>query len=216
MRPIFLAGAAAMTMIAAPVAAQVGGVGPDATTASVADKRGAEMTDEQRTMYESWPAEQRSAFDAWEPDRQVMYFGWTDALRGYYWQLAPERQEAWWYLDDEQRISLFQLGEEQREVAWSSIMDQVRQINGDQQASTSASAGSHASASTHGAATSQGNIRYEHKEMAQSTPAAQRPAEYPVCGGKVQDGCINPWAAGRRGPGVTRPLGHWPGEPASS
>ena len=131
MRRIFLAGAAALSMIAVPAVAQVGGAGPDATTASVADKRGVEMNDEQRTQYESWPAEQRTAFDAWEPDRQVMYFGWADALRGYYWQLPPERQEAWWFLDEEQRISLFQLDEAQRETAWASIMDQVRQVTGD-------------------------------------------------------------------------------------
>lgn len=69
------------------------------------------------------------------------------------------------------------------------------------QANAQASAQTNAQASRYGAPT---------------VPVASRPADYPVCTAERQDSCINPWAAGRRGPGVTRPLSYWPGEPASS
>ena len=135
MKKLLLASATALSMAAVPAAAQIAD-GPEATTASVADKR-SDMSPEQRAMYDSWPADQRSAFDEWDADRQVLYFGWTDALRGYYWNLEAEQQDAWWYLTDEQRISLFQLQGEQRELAWNAVLEQVAALEARNPASTS-------------------------------------------------------------------------------
>ncbi|AKM11587.1 hypothetical protein AB433_06180 [Croceicoccus naphthovorans] len=43
-------------------------------------------------------------------------------------------------------------------------------------------------------------------------PAA-RTGEYPICGGEIQDSCIQPRAAGKNYGNV--PLDYWPGQPAS-
>lgn len=209
MKRIFFAGAAALAMIAVPSAAQVSGAGPEATAASVSNQRAVDMSERHRAMYDALPAEQRTAFDTWEPDRQVMYFGWDEALRGYYWNLEPAQQDAWWYLDDAQRISLFQLEEGRRDTAWNSIIEQVNSIKGNQQAAAGSTQPS-------AAAPANGDPAYSKTEVAQSTPAAQQPSDYPVCTEEITDSCINAWAAGQRGPGVTRPLDHWPGEPSSS
>lgn len=191
MKIMCLASAAALGLIAAPASAQVGNAGSEIAAF--------EMSDEQRAIYDSWPIEQRGAFDAWDADRQTLYFGWTAPLRGYYWDLEPEQQAAWWLLDDEQRVSLFQMDPAQRTSAWSAIMDQVEQAEVRRLA-----------------ALTDTSVRFVRSAVVQSTPAAERPAEYPVCESDADDNCINPWAAGKRGAGVERPLGYWPGQPASS
>ena len=46
-----------------------------------------------------------------------------------------------------------------------------------------------------------------------NTSAMPATREYPVCGGEVQDSCINPREAGLNY--GNRPLEYWPGRPAS-
>ncbi len=60
-------------------------------------------------------------------------------------------------------------------------------------------------------------MRFVSNEMVQSTPGDQGPptGEVPICSANEQDNCINAWEAGKRGRGVTKPLGYWPGKPAS-
>ena len=62
-----------------------------------------------------------------------------------------------------------------------------------------------------------GNIQYRSTERVQATPGDQGPptGEVPICSANEQDNCINAWEAGKRGPGVARPLTYWPGQPAS-
>ncbi|MBU2341927.1 MAG: hypothetical protein KKE77_11880 [Alphaproteobacteria bacterium] len=62
-----------------------------------------------------------------------------------------------------------------------------------------------------------GNIQYRSTERVQATPGDQGPptGEVPICSSNEQDNCINAWEAGKRGPGVARPLTYWPGQPAS-
>ena len=56
--------------------------------------------------------------------------------------------------------------------------------------------------------------RYVAGEVTQTTPASTHAAgEYPICKGEIQDGCIQPRAAGKNW--GNRPLDYWPGRPAS-
>ncbi|MFB0611137.1 hypothetical protein [Aurantiacibacter poecillastricola] len=168
-----------------------------------------DMTADQQMMYDELDADQRAMFDTYSPDQQTMYFGWNDALRGYYWSLDEDQQEAWWYLDDDQRTTLFQIqAPEQRTAAWNSILTQVAQIEGE-------ATGQTAGAATNASATSNSNMRFASNAVVQDIPAPHQ-GEYPVCESDADDNCINAWAAGRRGPGVERPLDYWPGQPASS
>ena len=66
-------------------------------------------------------------------------------------------------------------------------------------------------------ATMAANIDFRRSERVQATPGDQGPptGELPICSADQQDNCINAWEAGKRGPGVNRPLDYWPGQPAS-
>ncbi len=199
MNKAILAAATALSMAAIPAAAQVN---------NVDDKR--DMTEAQQTMYDELDADQRTMFDSYTPDQQTMYYGWNDALRGYYWSLDQDEQNAWWYLNDQQRVTLFQIqAPEQREAAWTSIIAQVDEMEGDS-ASTSQQAYSNTSNTS-----SDGEMRWASNAVVQNIPAPHQ-GEYPVCESDADDNCINAWAAGQRGPGVDRPLNYWPGEPSSS
>lgn len=55
-------------------------------------------------------------------------------------------------------------------------------------------------------------MTYQSTPVVQTLAATSHSGEYPVCTGDNDDHCINAWAAGKRGPGVDRPLGYWPGE----
>ena len=60
-------------------------------------------------------------------------------------------------------------------------------------------------------ANSNSNMRFVSNAVVQNIPAPHQ-GEYPVCESDADDNCINAWAAGRRGPGVDRPLEYWPGD----
>lgn len=196
MRKTILAAATALSLAAMPVVAQ------DA----------ANRDPGAQAVYEALSPEQQAMFDRLTPDRQVMYFGWTDALRDYYWTLGQQRQDAWWYLSDEQRIALFRIQDsQQREEMWSSIVEQVAALD---QPDTSRDVPTPASGSS--ATTTEGTeVTFVSNSVVQDAPPPHQ-GEYPVCTDGRTDNCINAWEAGQRGPGVTRPLDHWPGEPASS
>lgn len=191
MNKAILAAATALSMISVPAMAD--------------HHESDEMTAEQQMMYDELSAADRVEFDSYTPEQQTMYFGWNDALRGYYWSLDDNQQDAWWYLDDDQRVTLFQIqAPEQREAAWNSVIAQVNQLEA-----------GNSSTATRTAASTSGNIQFVNTGVVQNIPAPHQ-GEYPVCESDADDNCMNPWAAGMRGPGVERPLGYWPGEPASS
>lgn len=155
------------------------------------------MTDAQRGMYDTWPAERRTMYDAWPNDYKV-----------YYWTLTPEQQNGWWVLNDDQRTRVYAMTPQQRAAAWTAIMAQM----GASGASTSASANMNASAGSVA-----GNMRFVSNAVVQNIAEGpdQPTGEVPVCAPNQQDNCINAWEAGRRGPNVDKPLGYWPGKPAS-
>lgn len=150
------------------------------------------LTDSQQVMYDSWP-----------PERRVVYDAWPVTYREYYWTLTPTQMEGWWVLTDEQRARLYAMTPEQRAQAWTAI---AAQMSGNTTSAT---------ARTAAAAASTAGPRFVSNAVVQNISADAPPADPPICAPNQQDNCINAWEAGKRGPGVTRPLDHWPGRPAS-
>ena len=148
------------------------------------------LTDEQQTMYDAWP-----------PERQTIYTAWPRDYQTYYWTLTPAQQNGWWVLTDDQRQKVYAMTPEQRTQAWVAIERQM--------------AGMPASG-TMQSASAAGDMRWSSNAVVQNISADAPPADPPICGPNMYDNCINAWEAGKRGPGVTRPLQTWPGEPASS
>ena len=157
------------------------------------------MTAEQQTAYDSWPVERQGAYDGWSPD-----------IQAYFWTLTPDQVQGWWLLTDEQRAQVHAMPPEQRTAAWAQIS---AQMNGTASAAPPAST---PAATNAGWANAAANIRYESSPVTQAVPAGAAPkadGEYPPCKGDVKDGCVNPREAGLNY--GNRPLGHWPGKPAS-
>lgn len=150
----------------------------------------AEMTSQQQAMYEGWSAQERATYDAWPVEVQT-----------YYWTLDPMQAEAWWQLSDPQRIAIFRMAPAQRAATWQSIARQMNQSNASSQSAN---------------ARSSANMQYRSNAVVQDVPANPVAGEYPLCNQGRTDRCMNPWEAGKRGPGVTKPLDYWPGRPASN
>ncbi len=191
MNKLILAGAAALAF-AVPAAAQDMAVTSDGDVYV--------MTDAQQSDYDAWP-----------PERQTIYTGWPNTYQTYYWTLTPDQQKGWWVLNDEQRAKVYAMTPQQRVAAWNSI---AAQMSGGPApaASTTATA-----ATTAAATASTMSPRFVSNEVVQTTPGDAGPAtgDVPICSKGQTDNCMNAWEAGKRGPGVTRPLDHWPGKPAS-
>ena len=196
MRTLLLAGAAALTFAAMPAIAQ------DSDTTATATATASTLTPEQKAAHDSWPADRQTAYDAWPVEVQT-----------YYWTLAPEQQQGWWVLTDDQRVKLVAMTPDQQKAAWASIQSQL----GAQAAAPAATAGSDMSASSMAAPA--GAMQFVKSEVVQQTPgdtnantSALQSGDLPICKKGQQDGCINGWEKGKKGP---RPLDHWPGQPAS-
>jgi hypothetical protein len=146
-------------------------------------------------MYSGWPVE-----------RQTMFTAWPDTYKTYYWTLTPAQQSGWWVLTDDQRSRVYAMTPEQRTAAWAAISSQMANMpaNGNMAASGGAMAPSTMSSPT---------AQYVTGEVVQSTGAAARTGEYPLCSATVTDSCINPREAGKNYGNV--PLKYWPGKPAS-
>jgi hypothetical protein len=191
MNKLILAGVAALAL-AAPAAAQDMAVSSDGTVYV--------MTDAQQTAYDAWPPERRTIYMAWPADYQT-----------YFWTLTPTQQNGWWLLTDDQRAKVHAMTPEQRVAAWTAI---ERQMAGAPSANASATA---TAATTAAASASTSGPRFVSNAVVQTTPADAAPptGDLPICSPNQQDNCINAWEAGKRGPGVARPLNYWPGKPAS-
>lgn len=218
MRTMILAGAAVLAL-AVPAAAQ------ETTT-------DAEMGVETAVGAHAMTPSQQTSYDAWPADRQASYDGWSAEIQEYFWTLTPDQQTGWWALTDEQRQQVYAMTPGQRTAAWAQIS---AQLNGAPPPATGATGASTTGTSTMGtggadtamtgtartgattaapsasATTSTGNMRFVESETVQTAPAPK--GEYPICKGDVQDGCINPRAAGENYGNV--PLDYWPGKPAS-
>lgn len=142
-----------------------------------------------RTAYWGWPADYQTAYWAWPVDYRTSYWTWPNNYQSYYWALTPEQQTAWWALTPEQRGQIVAMTPDQQMAAWSSINEQIAVKQA-----------------------AQTKTIMTPSPAAQAAPAA-RTGEYPVCGGAIQDSCINPREAGKNY--GNRPLDYWPGKPAS-
>ncbi|RVQ68922.1 hypothetical protein EKN06_01480 [Croceicoccus ponticola] len=143
-----------------------------------------------RTSYWGWPADYRTAYWAWPSDSRTSYWTWPSDYQSYYWALTPEQQSAWWALSPEQRGQITAMTPEQQLAAWDSINAQITATQAAETKTIMASS-----------------------TTVEATPAA-RTGEYPICGGAIQDSCIQPREAGKNYGNV--PLDYWPGKPASS
>lgn len=183
MKKVVMSGMAALGIALAPAAIAQTTTGSNAAMAS-----------EQRAVYDSWPAEQQRTYDAMNRDMQL-----------YFWTLQPNEQAGWWALNDDQRMRLYAMTPEQRTAAWNSINAQMAGMTNPAATTTARTTSSYPAS---------GNIQYVSGPVVQGnlSPVATQPAEYPVCNSDQDDSCINPYAAGRRGPNVERPLPYWPGE----
>lgn len=170
---------------------------------AVAQTTGMQMSAQQKTMYDGWPAERKAAYDAWPMEAKT-----------YFWTLNDQQKRGWWVLNDEQRVRIVGMTPQQRTAAWTSIMNQMSGsapataaagTQGNMAATTSARTGPAAS----------GNMRFVSNAVVQNVATDQVQGEPPVCERGQTDNCINAWEAGKRGRGVTKPLDRWPGQPAS-
>ena len=188
MRNLILAGAAALMFSAAPAMSQ--------DMSQDMDAGAYDMTPTQQKMFMSW-----------EDEKRIAYTRWPVNVQEYYWTLNEDQMRGWWVLNDEQRMRIIGMAPQQRAAAWTSVMNQM----------TGATAMPVTAATTRTATATSGNIDYRRMERVQATPNDQGPpvGELPICTANQQDNCINAWEAGKRGPGVNRPLDYWPGRPAS-
>ncbi|WP_179405785.1 hypothetical protein [Novosphingobium marinum] len=204
MKNILCASAVALSMSMVPAIASAQSTVPGSVN-SVDDKRGDfEMDATQKADYDSWPDERRMDYDTWPSEYQV-----------YYWDLDPNYRTGYWALTPEQRTQIYNMTEAQQQQAWNSVMTQMGAQSANAQAMNSGTMNSTQTA-TRTAAPS--NVNYANNEMVQGnmSATAKQPSEYPICKSDSDDSCINAWAAGKRGPGVDKPLSYWPGKPASS
>lgn len=154
-----------------------------------------ELSAEQQATYDGWAEANRAAYDSWPAD-----------VQGYYWTLDPMQAKAWWQLNDEQRVAIFGMAPNQRAATWQSIAQQMNERKATAKTTTSASATSNARTTS---------VSYQSGAVVQTVPTNKVTGEYPLCNNGRTDACMNPWEAGRRGAGVTKPLDYWPGQPAS-
>lgn len=191
MKSLMIASAAALAFATVPAAA------------------GAQMQNNMSQPNAPMTAEQQRMYDALEADERMVYDRLPREQQQYYMTLNPQQQEAWFLLNDDQRMRLYSMEPTQRTAAWTSIMQQVNAASagtpGMMQQNTSAMNNSMTS----------GNIRFVSSTVAQpivGDQAAYAPSgEVPVCGANQYDNCMNAWEAGRRGPGVEKPLDYYPG-----
>ncbi|EDL50178.1 hypothetical protein [Erythrobacter sp. SD-21] len=154
--------------------------------------------------------DQMMTYDGWPEDRRAVYDAWPYGVQEYYWTLEPMQMEGFWMLTDPQRVRIYEMTPDQRAMAWQQINAQMSPTNS---ASTTGT-----TARTTAATRTSTSPRFVRSEVVQNTPADAGPpsdGELPICESNAQDNCINAWEAGKRGPGVNRPLEYWPGRPAS-
>ncbi|MFM5906465.1 MAG: hypothetical protein ACKOPO_02565 [Novosphingobium sp.] len=144
MRPIFLAGCAAIAALSAPIAIQAQ---TESTSVAMAEGHTNALTLEQQTIFNGWTAAQRAVYDSWpleartyywtlSPDQstswwalddaqRVALFGWPAEVRSYYWGLPADRQRGYWALNEYQRGMIYKMTPEQQDKAWAAVSAQL-------------------------------------------------------------------------------------------
>ncbi len=213
MRTLLLAGAAALSLTALPVALNAQSGASASTSASIT------LTPAQQAAYAAWSAEQRADYDAWVADQQ-----------SYFWTLTPRQQEGFFLLTAEQRARVLAMTPAARANAWTSIEAQLAAGANNSATSVAARTGGEVPVRTADQANAATSIPPASTTVTTGAsgrtvvatnipgnlappPAASLNKTYPVCTRTLQDNCQNPGEGGA--PGRSRALGYWPGEPAS-
>lgn len=235
MRKFFLAGAAVMALTVGPIVSSVADAASEVPSDAVppppgSDPAGSSPSSSEPSTPGSTPpvasdptqsgpaattpagepkltARQQAAHDAWPPERQADYAGWPPENKAYFWTLPPERQEGYWALTAEQRGQIYKMSPQQREIAWQSVMQQLK----GQAASTANTVQKQANPPGGGTPTSgptdphtasepvppampadQSYHAGPYKGALTPPPATEINKTYPVCTRKIQDNCRNP------------------------
>lgn len=226
MKRVILAGTTALALAIAPslVSAQDGMMNKDGMKMDHHTMK----TPEQMTMYDGWTAEQRASFDAM-PSQQQGYFWTLDENQRRGWDALNEEQRTRIYaMAPQQRTAAW--NSVMAQISGEPMAESMPR------SSATPSTGAMGSMSTNTAdmartstampaqtmpmnnaprsmpmATSSGsmnsNMQFVSQPMIQRAPAPLV-GEYPLCNNGRTDNCMNPWEAGKRGPGVTKPLGY--------
>lgn len=198
MRKMFLAGSAALALIAVPAATMAQGAADQGTgdmppAADMAPGAGATMSADQQAKYDAMSAEQRSDYDTWPGEYQ-----------SYYWTLSPEQQQGYWALTPDQRGQIYRMSPEQRQAAWTSVMQQLAgqtpttppgQANPPGEGMPTAGVPAPQTAEQAVRPAMPADESYQggpYKGALTPPPATAMNKDYPVCSKTVQDNCRNP------------------------
>lgn len=189
MRKLMLAGAAALAICSMPAALvaqdavdpamenDVTAPDSDAGMPQTPPPAGAAATDMAQTAKPAMTPQQKSSYDGWAPERQADYDSWTAADQTYFWSLTPDRQEGFLALSPEQRGQIRQMSPQQQEMAWQSVVQQLR----GQPATTPMAQADTAATGMTGAPSG----------TTATPPPAASAKDYPVCSKTVTDNCRN-------------------------
>lgn len=196
MRPIFLAGCAALAVLATPVSLSAqteASTQTESATVTTADGRTYTLTPDQQAMFNGWTAQQRTSYEAWPSE-----------LREYYWSLPADRQKGYWALSDDQRGMVYKMSPEQREKAWAAVSAQLAgqtpptppdQANPPGIGTPTTGAPDPQVAAQPVPPAMPADPSYQggpYKGALTPPPATAMNKTYPVCTRKLQDSCRNP------------------------
>lgn len=98
---------------------------PDAATpppAGAVPPAGAAATD---AAQPALTPQQQAVFDAWSPQQKTDYASWPNEYKVYYWTLTADQQKGYWALTADQRGQIYKMSPQQRQIAWTSVMQQL-------------------------------------------------------------------------------------------
>ncbi|WP_159982630.1 MULTISPECIES: hypothetical protein [unclassified Novosphingobium] len=205
MRKLLLSGCAVLAMLAVPAAIQAQSAPTDpampsemsadpsgAPTPAMPPSQGAPLTAEQQAMHDGWTSQQKADYASWPNDYKV-----------YYWTLDPEQQKGYWALTGEQRGQIYKMTPEQRQMAWNSIVQQMKgetpatpmgQANPPGEGMPTAGVPDPQNASQAARPAMPADENYQggpYKGALTPPPATAMDKKYPKCSKTVTDSCVN-------------------------
>lgn len=120
---LLLAGSAALGLTAIPAAIHAQSAPADPATTEMpappptptAPATAPTLTAEQQAMFDTWPPAQKADYESWPNDYKV-----------YYWTLNTDQQKGYWALTTDQRGQIYKMTPEQRQMAWNSVIQQMK------------------------------------------------------------------------------------------
>ena len=207
MRKSLLAGCAALAMLAVPATTQAQSApetedaampaempaGPAAAPASaMPTSQGAALTPAQKAVHDGWTPQQKADYASWPNDYKV-----------YYWTLNADQQKGYWALTGEQRGQIYKMTPEQRQIAWNSVVQQMKgetpatpagQANPPGEGMPTAGVPDPQAASQAARPAMPADENYQggpYKGALTPPPATAMEKNYPKCSKTVTDSCVN-------------------------